>query len=86
MSFVFSLAAAPTPHIILTGTVAPAACPGSAASPQAAAGHLCIYESQRTNTSGVLLNATTSWGATIFINSSAAGGMFSFGTWAVTAA
>ena len=60
------------------------ACPGNATFPAADSGHLCIYESSRTNSVGVTLNEVNRSGATIFTNSSAAGGFFSFGTWAVT--
>ena len=67
------------------GSAAPAECPGNATSPQAQAGFLCIYEESRTNTAGVTLNAVNRFGATIFVNSTAAGGFFSYGTWAVTA-
>jgi hypothetical protein len=52
--------------------------------PEAQAGFLCIYEESRTNSVGVTLNAVNRSGATIFTNSSAAGGFFSYGTWAAT--
>jgi hypothetical protein len=85
ISFVYGLATAPTVKIVLQGAAAPAECPGNATSPQAQAGFLCIYEESRTNTAGVTLNAVNRSGATIFVNSTAGGGFFSFGTWAVTA-
>jgi len=85
ISFIYTLAAAPTVKIVLQGTAAPAQCPGNATLPQAQAGFLCIYEESRTNTAGVTLNAVNRSGATIFVNSTAAGGFFSYGTWAATA-
>ncbi len=71
-------------RIVLQGAVAPAECPGNATSPQAQSGFLCIYEESRTNTAGVSLNAVQRSGATIFVNSTAAGGFFSYGAWAAT--
>ena len=44
LSFVYTLASAPTPHFITAGSAAPAGCPGSADDPEAAAGQLCVYE------------------------------------------
>jgi hypothetical protein len=38
------------------------------------------------NTAGGLVNEVNRSGATIFINATAGGGFFSFGTWAVTGA
>ena len=77
ISFVYGLATAPTVKIVLQGAAAPAECPGNATSPQAQAGFLCIYEESRTNTAGVTLNAVNRFGATIFVNSTAAGGFSS---------
>jgi hypothetical protein len=85
ISFIYTFATAPTVKIILQGAAAPAECPGNATLPQAQAGFLCIYEESRTNAVGVTLNAIARSGATIFTNSSAAGGFFSYGSWAATA-
>jgi hypothetical protein len=84
ISFIFPFATTPTVKIVLQGAAAPAECTGNATSPQAQAGFLCIYEESRTNSVGVTLNAVQRSGATIFTNSSAAGGFFSFGAWAAT--
>lgn len=86
VSFAYALAAAPAIHFIRQGTAAPAQCPGNATFPQAANGNLCIYEAQRLNTAGGQVNEVNRSGATIFIESSAAGRFFSFGTWVVTGA
>jgi hypothetical protein len=85
ISFITTFAVAPTTHLILEGGVAPAECTGTATMPEAAPGHLCVYEQDTLNTAGVLENQTTRSGATIFIMSNAAGNFFSFGAWAVTA-
>jgi hypothetical protein len=84
ISFIYALATVPTVKVVLQGAAAPAECSGNATFPQAAAGVLCIYEESKTNSVGVTLNAVNRSGATIFTNSSAAGGFFSYGTWAVT--
>jgi hypothetical protein len=86
VSFVYALAAAPAVFFVRQGTAAPAQCPGNATFPQANAGALCIYEAERFNTAGGSVNEVNRSGGTIFINSTAAGGFFSFGTWAVTGA
>ncbi len=86
ISFVYAFAASPTVKIVLQGAAAPAECPGNATFPQAQAGFVCIYEESKTNSVGVTLNAVNRSGATIFTNSSAAGGFFTYGTWAATGA
>jgi hypothetical protein len=85
LSFLFPFSKAPTVALVLMGTAPPAQCPGTAATPQAQAGYLCIYETDRLNSPGVELNAVTPQGATIFTNATAAGGFFSYGSWAATA-
>lgn len=84
ISFVYAFATAPTVKIVLQGAAAPAECSGNATFPQAQAGFVCIYEESKTNSVGVTLNAVNRSGATIFTNSSAAGGFFTYGTWAAT--
>lgn len=86
ISFVYAFAAVPTVKIVLQGAAAPAECTGNASFPQAKAGFVCIYEELRTNSAGVTLNAVNRSGATIFVNSTAAGSFLSFGTWAATGA
>jgi hypothetical protein len=84
ISFIYAFATTPTVKIVLQGAAAPAECTGNATFPQAQAGFVCIYEESKTNSVGVTLNAVNRSGATIFTNSSAAGGFFTFGTWAAT--
>jgi hypothetical protein len=86
ISFIYTFAAAPTVRLVLRGAPVRAECPGNATLPQAQPGFLCIYEESRLNNTGVKLNGVTRAGATIFTNSSAAGGFYSFGAWAATAA
>ena len=88
-SFVFTMAAAPTPHYI-TGA-ATAECPGSSANPQAAAGHLCVYETTRVNanTPTILSGETGIDGASeegfyLRMTSVAAGDALAYGSWAAT--
>jgi hypothetical protein len=91
ISFGFQLATAPQEHFIQSGTPAPAACPGSAAHPLAAAGHLCVYESSSLNRAAVTIFANTAtdmatrWGAGLWLQPAFAGNAYSYGTWAVTA-
>jgi hypothetical protein len=89
----FQFSVAPVQHFIASGTAAPAQCPGTAANPQAQAGNLCVFESQRANISSVsIFNPQTGaggqanrWGAGVAAISTGAGRSFSYGTWAATA-
>jgi hypothetical protein len=89
----FTLSAAPTAHVILIGNPKPAACPGTVASPQAAPGHLCIYEKTPMNRADLIVSnpvddgmtETSRFGTVLRMTSTAAGQFFSRGTWAVTA-
>ncbi len=56
VSFVYALAAAPAINFVRQGAAAPAACTGNATFPQAAAGNVCIYEAERLNTVGGIVN------------------------------
>lgn len=47
ISFGYTLGSSPTAHYV-PGGASVAQCPGSSANPQAAPGHLCVYESLRT--------------------------------------
>lgn len=49
ISFALTLPTEPSRHYIQTGSPGPAECNGTAALPQAAPGHLCIYETKSTN-------------------------------------
>ena len=85
ITFAFPLVAAPAKHFIPDGGAADPACPGSAASPQANPGHLCVYENTRSNVLNAGVVNTTRYGADLFADSVAIGGYLSGGTWAVTA-
>lgn len=91
ISFGHALRAAPTPHLLIDGQAPTAACPGSAANPTAAIGHLCVYESSRNNVIGYSFDNPTGqpgsasrWGTTLGVQSST-GAVWSSGTWAVRA-
>jgi hypothetical protein len=96
-SFGVTLAAAPTPHFLVAGAIPTADCPGSPANPQAAAGHLCVYEAQEVNVNSACIFNTSqhtctpagtpapdSFGAAILIFANASGNTRSYGSWAVT--
>lgn len=84
-----SAAASPNANFI-TGTPT-TNCPGSAASPSAAAGQLCAYASWCQNATlqcfadGTGCSTTATTGATLSLQSVGAGIVNCFGTWAVTA-
>lgn len=85
ISFAFALAAPPTGHFVASGGSNPA-CPGTAGSPQASPGHLCVYEEAKTgNVANSGLVSTTRYGADLFVDSNAPGDYLSKGSWAVTA-
>ena len=94
ISFPIPLAAAPTAHFVNKGATAPAECPGSAATPRAAPGHLCIYEGVATNVSfqsfedpvtAATGSTTRVFGVEVVGFSTASGDYQSSGSWAVTA-
>lgn len=87
-----TFSAAPAIHVIPVGGVPPAGCSGTATAPNADPGHLCIFGSLLSNagapntckvsTSACFGAATDPWGASIFINATAAGTAQYFATWA----
>jgi hypothetical protein len=94
ISFAIPLATAPTAHFLDEGAAATAVCPGTAAAPTAAPGHLCIYEGANNNLSSVAFQdpVTTAtgtivrpYGAVVIGAAGAAGAFISSGGWAVTA-
>jgi hypothetical protein len=94
ISFAIPLAAAPNGHFLASGAAATTECPGTAAAPTAAPGHLCIYEGFVDNMSLQSFQdpVTASTGSTTrpygvgVVGVSTAGGTFiSSGAWAVTA-
>ena len=72
------------------GSAPTAGCPGSASDPQAAPGHLCVYESVRTNALSVCVGGgagcglTDRSGAVVHVTAAAPGIVVSAGTWALT--
>src|SRR5437868_433321 len=51
-TFVMPLTFSPAAHLVLTGAQPPSQCPGSATSPAAAPGNLCVYEAVDVNATG----------------------------------
>lgn len=88
-SFLFRVPPDTIDHFIEKGAARPPECPGTAASPEAQPGHLCVYEHVRQGTPSIVIDDPGGNGVeTGFIlqTTVAAGGTFqSRGTWAVTA-
>lgn len=93
ITFAFPLASAPAAHYIASGAAAPAACPGNAGSPSAAAGHLCVYESAPAiNATGRVFDPiggadgeANRYGGGVAASATAVGDFRVRGSWAVTA-
>lgn len=89
ISFGVTLSAAPTVHYIPAGALPPAGCSGTAASPNAQAGHLCVFEVFSSNNTGNVIvtpagaGGATAMGAVLFASSAAAGQVVITTTWAV---
>ena len=94
-SFGRTLPSAPTAHWLAEGAAPTADCPGTPAMPSAAPGHLCVYTAAVQNLNlgascvtnagtGYLCNLADPYGATLYVQSSAAGATFVRGSWAVT--
>jgi hypothetical protein len=94
VSFGQRFAVAPTAHYIKLGGIAPTACPGNAANPQAQAGHLCVYESFASdnaaganlfNPLAVLESSSSRFGFGVYTQGSGEAFYELGGTWAATA-
>jgi hypothetical protein len=94
ISFGFALSSAPTAHFIEAGGSPNPNCPGTAATPEADPGHLCIYEGESLNAgtffddplTGATGGAVRPFGAEVAVRRSDGDGDFgSRGSWAVTA-
>jgi hypothetical protein len=94
ISFGFALSSAPTTHFISAGGPLNPNCPGTAATPEADPGHLCIYEGESLNAAaffddpltGATGGAVRRFGAEVGVRRSIGDGDFgSHGSWAVTA-
>lgn len=84
ISFGTTLSAAPTTHFIASGAALPVGCSGTAAAPNAAPGHLCIFEQLFNNVASRNVFQTTAFGAVAYISPTTAGSpVWSIGTWAV---
>ncbi len=84
ISFGYTLATAPTGHFIQSGATPPPQCPGNVSNPQAARGHLCVYELSGTNAqSEAIASPITRYGVGLSATSAADGQWVTVGTWAV---
>ena len=90
VTFGVTLSAAPTVNYLNAGAAPTAACPGTAAAPNAAPGNLCLYEVANTNAGArAIVNAGTNvagasvYGAIVHVTSVAAGETAIYGSWAV---
>jgi hypothetical protein len=91
ISYGVNLAAAPTPHYILSGTTPPTGCSGTVAAPAAAPGQLCIFEqlnNNSTTTRGAVsatgtFGASSTFGSGVYATVAAAGQMYVYGSWAL---
>jgi hypothetical protein len=89
-----SAPAAPPANFIDVGEGPTASCPGSAGNPQAAPGHLCVYEAHQSHTdqgatifhpSSGITYQSDAYGAGLWKTSVGPGRAESYGTWAATA-
>ena len=91
ISFQIPLAAAPALNVIPVGGPSTGACPGTADTPSAAGGNLCIYESRIVGSTGFALSdgaspgGVTRFGVFGLLGASGSGDYIARGTWAVTA-
>jgi hypothetical protein len=93
IDFGFQFASAPEPHWILGGDPSPPECPGTVGNPQAAPGHLCVYESpvgysnissQDVFDTAAGTTGANRWGAGLIAYIDGAASYWSYGTWAAT--
>jgi hypothetical protein len=93
IAFVFPLAQAPEPNLVLEGGLPVAACPGSVNAPEAMPGHLCVYTGSVSNASSFTFvdpesgvgPGSSRFGVTLFATGSFDSNYSVSGTWAVTA-
>jgi hypothetical protein len=91
VSFQFPLQSAPTVNVLQPGQTS-AACPGlgggNAQTPQATAGNLCVYLTEKANldeTTPLAVENSTRIGFGLVAQAKASGAFYGFGQWAVTA-
>jgi len=87
-SFGFALPAPPAVHVRAFGSGATAECPGTVADPQAAPGHLCVYQANNSGASVCVFASddpfSSCTSATRYGFAGSSSGQF-YGQWAVTA-
>ncbi len=100
VSFGLQLESAPIAHYLPIGSSSTTECPGDALMPEAAPGHLCVYEAEEFNSNKVGVtttdanavatisngeNAASKFGFSVYTFSTGPGSISARGTWAVTA-
>ena len=90
ISFGYTASVAPIVHYIASGAVPPAGCSGTVEAPDAAVGHLCVFEQVDVNASNQqiydvrgIAGVSSRMGALLNATSTAAGGVFVYGSWAM---
>jgi hypothetical protein len=83
ISFGWALASTPTAHFIAAGDPHPAECPGTASNPQAARGHLCVYQLSGGAIGQGIATPQSRFGFGLTASGPAAGNWVTVGTWAV---
>lgn len=90
LTFGWTLPAAPIAHYINVGTAPPAGCSGSVEAPNAAPGHLCVFEStnvrgsaRRTISASGSYGLASTFGAGVTATATVAGNVYVYGSWAV---
>jgi len=93
ISFTFRFSAPPVSHVITLGGTPPPECPGTAAVPEALAGHLCVYEGAQLNSGSLAVftpetaGGAARTGAILRIFGTVDGAdFFSVGSWAAKSA
>jgi hypothetical protein len=83
ISFGQTFSAAPIGHMIAFGAAVPVGCSGTAAAPNAAPGHLCVFESIDSANTTTALSGVNAFGALVFgtVTNTAAAAYIQ-GTWA----
>ncbi|HEX4670980.1 MAG TPA: hypothetical protein VH279_01870 [Solirubrobacteraceae bacterium] len=88
LSYGFEMASPLAATVVASGTTPPAQCAGgSAASPQAAPGNICLFSQNKGNENnlGVYSPPSSKYGAAVELEAQTTGRAYDYGTWAATA-
>ena len=86
ISFGFTFASAPNARFVLVGAAPPAECPGTSANPEAAPGHICVYERYQSNRGALSRDdaGPNKQGTALYATPAGAGTYYTVGVWAAT--